>query len=279
MVQPSFFDRDVGNVEPKPPDDRYRRLTVLITVKAAPNPSEQYGETVCVAGMRVDLDHVGWIRLYPINFRDLEYGAKFHKYDVVSVRARPARNDPRHESWRPALNTFNVLHSLKGWPSRRSYLDAHVQESMCSLNRNAQRDPRAQSLALIRPKRVIGFRLSPHGGWTPAEQAKIDRYAAQLSLADDENRLPLKAPRFRGTYAYQCDEEGCQGHKQGFLDWEFVALQLRLANLSDAQLCAALEKQFLEKICAPKNDVAFYVGNQAKRAHVFSVLGVYYPRR
>jgi hypothetical protein len=30
-------------------------------------------------------------------------------------------------------------------------------------------------------------------------------------------------------------------------------------------------------MCDPRRDTAFYVGNQAKRAHVFSVLGVYYP--
>lgn len=32
-------------------------------------------------------------------------------------------------------------------------------------------------------------------------------------------------------------------------------------------------------MCDPRRNVAFYVGNQAKRTHVFSVLGVYYPER
>jgi hypothetical protein len=30
---------------------------------------------------------------------------------------------------------------------------------------------------------------------------------------------------------------------------------------------------------APENDVAFYVGNQAKRPQTFSILGLYYPKK
>jgi hypothetical protein len=78
-------------------------MRVLITVKAAPNPSEKYGETVCVAGLRLDLDAAGWVRLYPVNFRELDSDGKFRKYDVVSLMARPTPGDPRAESWRPPL--------------------------------------------------------------------------------------------------------------------------------------------------------------------------------
>lgn len=40
-----------------------------------------------------------------------------------------------------------------------------------------------------------------------------------------------------------------------------------------------LEQKFLHEMCRPTRDVAFYVGNQAKRTNVFSVLGVYWPPR
>jgi hypothetical protein len=38
---------------------------VLITVKAYPNPSKKYRETVCVAGITRE---EGWVRLVPHNF-------------------------------------------------------------------------------------------------------------------------------------------------------------------------------------------------------------------
>lgn len=70
MTQGSLFDLDPADRE-KPPSDDPRLLKVLITVKAAPNPSSTYGETVCVAGLSMDPDNPGWLRLYPINFRYL----------------------------------------------------------------------------------------------------------------------------------------------------------------------------------------------------------------
>lgn len=72
-------------------------MRVLVTVKAAPNPSAASGETVCVAGLRLDLGHEGWVRLYPINFRFIEQNHTFRKYDVLSLHATPA-NEGRRES-------------------------------------------------------------------------------------------------------------------------------------------------------------------------------------
>lgn len=73
--------------DPKPPGDRPAKMQVLVTVKAAPNPSETYGETVCVAGVRADVAHPGFVRLYPINFRDLDSDDRFGKYQIITLEA------------------------------------------------------------------------------------------------------------------------------------------------------------------------------------------------
>jgi hypothetical protein len=250
-----------------------------VTVKAAPNPSEKYGETVCVAGIRADLDHPGWVRLYPINFRELASEESFRKYDIVSLDAVPAAQDQRRESWRPRIDTLRCEQHLDPWKPRRQWLDPYIEDSMCRLNQNARERPDAKSLALIRPRDVERLRITPHGGWTPDEQRKIDSYVQQLDLLSDQDRTPLEAPRFRGAYRYRCHDSRCRGHEQGLLDWEFVALQRRLAHLGSDELRQALEDKFLTMMCDPQRDTAFYIGNQAKRVHVFSVLGVYYPTR
>src|SRR4051795_1862707 len=95
--QQSFFAPDHERPPSKPPGDIPVQMRVLITVKAAPNPSETYGETVCVAGLRLDPEAPGWVRLYPINYRELETNQKFKKYDIVSLQAKPNRSDPRPE--------------------------------------------------------------------------------------------------------------------------------------------------------------------------------------
>ncbi|WP_144023940.1 hypothetical protein [Amycolatopsis keratiniphila] len=139
-------------------------MQVLITVKAAPNPSEKYGETVCVAGLSLDHDRPGWIRLYPINFRELGPDASFAKYDVVSVEAVPARQDSRQESWRPRMPTLKVGKHLTKWSHRRPWIDPAISEhtTMCRLVRGATMS--TQSLALIRPKRITGPANYPASG-------------------------------------------------------------------------------------------------------------------
>lgn len=161
VTQMSFFGPDESGPDEKPSSDEVVRLRVLITVKAAPNPSERYGETVCVAGLSADLHRRGWVRLYPINFRELTSDDRFRKYDIVSVEARPARQDQRRESWRPVMETMRSEHHLETWPQRRPWLDPYVEDSMCRLNRATREDPQAQSLALIRPKQVSVGGLGP----------------------------------------------------------------------------------------------------------------------
>lgn len=69
----------------------------------------------------------------------------------------------------------------------------------------------------------------------------------------------------------------CKGHDQSIIDWEFVALQRRLGSASDAVVRDALRAKFVDMMFQVPRRPAFFVGNQAKRHHVFHVLGVYYP--
>jgi hypothetical protein len=277
VSQGSLFGPDSAPVS-KPPGDSWAWATVLITVKAAPNPSETYGETVCVAGIRLDLDSPGWVRLYPINFRDLETDKRFRKYDVVRVKVKPARNDPRIESFKPDMDSVQFVRHLRPWDPRRPYVDQYVQGSMCSVYAAAKAEHTAPSLAAIRPAKVLGVDLKPHPGWDRDQQRKIEQYVSQMDLYGTD-RTPLEAPRMQGWYRYRCAEPGCSGHRHGILDWEFVALQRTLAHLDDDALQDALRAKFFDQMCAPDRDVVFFVGNQAKRHQTFGVIGVYYPRR
>lgn len=59
-----------------------QNLRVLITVKTYPIPSSKYDELVCTAGVTETGD---FVRLYPINFRDLPYDKQFTKYQWIEV--------------------------------------------------------------------------------------------------------------------------------------------------------------------------------------------------
>jgi len=60
---------------------------VLITVKAYPNPSTRYGETVCVAG--IDIDKKEWVRLYPVpSYRDWQKKYKTKELLLDKIKER-----------------------------------------------------------------------------------------------------------------------------------------------------------------------------------------------
>lgn len=254
-----------------------RRLRVLITVTAAPNPSSAHGETVCVAGLEVGVTETRWVRLYPMNVRHLGADARFHKYDVIEVDAHPARNDSRVESWRPEPGTLKVVSSQRSSWARRRWVEPTIQSSMCALLDGVAGNPSAQSLALVRPASITGLRLKPHPGWTREEQAKIDAYVNQLDLFDDREKSPLEPPRFKGWYQYRCGDRHCRGHEQGLLDWEFVAFQRHLGRMSDELATQAIQEKFMGMVCAPSKDTCFFVGNQAKHRNTFGVIGMWYP--
>lgn len=197
MKQPSLFVSGRFGPEEKPQFDDTVRLRVLITVKAAPQPSEKYGETVCVAGISIDPQRPGWIRLYPINFRELGDAATFKKYDVISVDAKPARRDQRRESWNPFMGSMKNEGNLKSWRQRREWVDEYVEDSMCRIYQATRERPDAQSLALIRVKDIGRLKIAPHPGWGKEEQRKIDAYVRQLGLFGKPDLRPCSLPGFK----------------------------------------------------------------------------------
>jgi len=77
-----------------------------------------------------------------------------------------------------------------------------------------------------------------------------------------------------------CGEPSCGGHEQGILDWEFTALQRRYHGEPGDSLALILRRNFFTIMFERATSPLLFVGNQenpAKR-HVFSVLGVYYPK-
>jgi len=114
---------------------------VLITVKAAPQPSSTYRETVCIAGLRLDRDRLGWIRLYPINFRELDRSDQFPKYSIITVPVTPAPKDNRLESWNPNTSEIVVGEHLAPWKPRKTLIEPWIGGNTCDLIRQHMNPP------------------------------------------------------------------------------------------------------------------------------------------
>jgi hypothetical protein len=251
------------------------RIELLVTVKAYPAISKTYGEAVCVAGVRTDIDPE-WVRLYPIRFRDLSFSRQFKKYQIVTMEASPHRTDQRPESWRPveeSLEAGEVLDTTGNWAKRRKYVDPLVVESMCAIQRD--QGEKSTSLGVFRPEEVIDFtieELSPE--WDYDKQAVID----QPSLFGPGKAGLEKIP-YRFRYRYRCSDRSCNGHHQSIIDWELgqAYRTFRERYGSEDETLMKLREKWLDDMCGVRKDTHFFVGNQRQHPESFLVLGVFYP--
>lgn len=257
-----------------------------MTVKTYPNPSATYEETVCTAGVRVDLAEPVWIRLYPVRFRNIEQGVQFEKYELIDVDVPKHPKDPRPESFRPNQQAIDPnrdrarIPAGGAWPDRRELLgDLIGQVTTCDLitaNRAAKMNEPAASLGLIRPE-IIKVKVRPGEPWKPNQLAKIEQ-ASQPRLFGDALR-PLESMAYIVEYKYRCRTPGCGSHTQKVLDWELgQAGSSWRQQHGDQRAMQMIRNKYGAEYCDPSVDLHFFIGNQHQHRASFSVLGVWFAK-
>ena len=249
-------------------------MDLLVTVKAYPSISQTYGEAVCVAGVRVDTDAPEWIRLYPVQFRGLPSEQQFSKYAVIRLRAKQHTGDRRAETWRPDLESIEVVRELPAgghWPARRRAVDPLIGPTMCELNLGRAGGGAGPSLGLVKPARVIDVVASIAVDWSEAQRNTL----LQGSLLSGPPRGDLEKPAHSFAYRWECMEPGCAGHRQTIVDWE-CGQAYRSWRSKGYEPVPAVRQKWLE-LCADDRDVHFYVGDQHQHPGAFLILGVWHP--
>lgn len=250
--------------------------TLLITVKAYPNPSKKYGETVCCAG--IELFNKKWIRLYPIPFRDLDDDKKFKKYCIIKVKCHKATDDNRPESYKVNADSITILDwadTKDNWSRRKSIVLPTLSRSMCLVYKEASEHDK--SLALIKP-------CSINFCWERAnikDQDIRESCYAQLSFLNKRKNSIEQIP-FNFYYDFNCyGINDCPGHKFPIIDWEIGQAYRSWQSIyrSEELLLEKIRERWLDRICSLNNDVYFYVGNMKRFRKNFMILGVFYPKR
>ena len=258
-----------------------QKLKVLITVKTYPIPSSKYDELVCTAGVTETGD---FVRLYPINFRDLPYSQQYRKYQWIEVMAeRHGTRDVRKESYRPDSDSIRVLgEPIKSnpgnWKERARYALAKKAHSMEDLRTSNTVD--GISLGVFKPKRVHGLVISPDDpDWKPAFTAALQQARLWETRTVSLKEPPRKVP-FKFHYQFECDDARCNGHKMMIEDWEVGALFWKIVDQGDSQEKAArkVREKFLSELCGPDKDTHFFVGTILAHPRSWVVIGVFYPK-
>lgn len=258
------------------------RATILITVKAYPQLGMKSGETVCVAGIRVDRTPREFIRLWPVTFRDLPKEQQFKKYDLIEATVFKSGKDQRPESWTPIADSIQIIRNVRtngNWRERWTYVDNLVDNTdMCHLNESArQLQSRAQSLALIKPRQVIDVDVSVNAGFN-RDKALLAQQAAEANLFRDEIQAIESAP-YLLKYHYLCADPGCKSHNQTLVDWELGQAGRRWRDEYDSAetTMTKIREKFFDSFFRSDRDSYLFVGNQHQYPGSFLTLGVFWP--
>lgn len=179
------------------------------------------------------------IRLYPVPFRFIADEQQFRKWQWVTARVERSFNDRRPESHRVYVDTIScdeepLKAGKTGWPQRMELL-AKVPVFTDFGAVEAARQVDGKTLALLRPKRILGLDITPikNAEWTDDELAKLQQLQQQGGLFDEGAdgkpfKLLEKLP-FDFHYRYECEVDGqLIEHRIKLVDWEVGALYRRL---------------------------------------------------
>jgi hypothetical protein len=263
----------------------YEWADVLVVVKTYPAPSARHGETVCVAGVRLDgPDSPTWIRLYPISFRALESNGQFKKYQRVRIPVRARGSyDPRPESYSPllaGLTTGEWYDTRRNWQLRKELMGPLIgATTTCELigrNREATMDQSVPSLGMVRAT-VSAVEVEEGAPWTPAQLAKARAFSA-ADLLNQDGYPELQPVPYQIKINYRCDEPSCRGHAPHLIDWELGAMGLTWPAKYGRSTASVIRGRYEELLDNTKKDVHLIVGNQHQRRQIFSACGVWWPK-
>lgn len=260
------------------------KMKVLITVKTYPTLSKKYDELVCTAGFGED---GRWIRIYPIQFRQLDYANQYRKYEWIEIDLEKNKDDFRPESYHPVnLNAvpqiLNKVGTENNWQQRKTLCLRKVYDNLTLLIEEAKNREICTSLAIFKPQKVIDF------VWEEVEREWDDgkiQAMKQLKLFEKANEkgfeLVKKLP-YKFSYLF----EDNQGKKSVLMveDWEVGALYWNcLEKYQDEKTaCEKVKQRYLDEF-TKKCDLYFFLGTT--KAHHFQsknpfiIVGVFYPTK
>lgn len=244
---------------------------VLIVVKTYPNPSMQYQETVCTAGIT---DNGNWIRLYPVTYRHLPYDQQYKKYDWIELKTRRRTKDYRIESHTPDIDSIKVVGNCSTknkWAERKEIVLPLVKTSLEEII--SLYDSKGVSLGIFKPKEILDFYWKEDDQhWSPKHEAVLNEIRLFGSTPKRLEKIPWQ---FR--YKFMCNDPRCSGHDLSIIDWEIYQAYRKWRYQYDrCTLMQKIKEKWLGEICSPNRDTYFIVGNKF-RTKSFMVLGVFYP--
>ena len=258
----------------------WKRERILVLVKAYPQPSKKYGESVCTAGITSTGE---WIRLFPVEFRTLPIESTFEKWTWIEANIIKS-SDPRPESHKIDHDSIISLHKVETsgqWRLRKKILLPLCISSLEELK--TLHDLNKTSLGIFKPKHVEGLVIEPTSQeWNTKKQEALNRAISQPSLFDRRkvSLKPIEKVPYKFSYKFTCDNPNCKGHTLQILDWEINQSyrKWKIYYGSEEIALEMIRKKYFEEF-TEKCDLYFIMGTlkSMDKFRQFSIIGLVYP--
>lgn len=231
----------------------------MILVKALPQPSATYGETVCCAGVTRDGK---WKRLFPVRFRHLGGDAAFKRWDWIDFKYRTPTADRRAESchvYEDSLVVGENLAERDRGPLLNPLITGSAKEAA----------GQGRSLTLVRPRNPK-FAHRPKSAVAIEKDRNAFQRAARQDSIFDKKLAEIEPTPYNFLFKFE-DDTGSHEYRNG--DWETHAAFFRERNRTcETEALRWLSETYNERY--PAKGMAFVLGNQAKRPQTWQLLGV-----
>jgi hypothetical protein len=239
-----------------------------ILVKAYPQPSKKYQETVCCAAITED----GlFLRLYPIRYRHLKKEQQFERFDLLEFKLWKAEQDPRPESFKVDESSIVILKNGKDAKSQSkiSLWNPFVCESIEMLK--DQQLQCGKSLGIIKPDDdSLKFIVKPIKDASAETKEIMQSAYDQISLFED-NIKPLEKPEYVFSYRFKSANKQ---HEMQIHDWEVQATyrNYKIRYGSSGAAISMMEDFYDKKII--EQSPHFIMGNMRRSPSQFMIIGI-----
>lgn len=228
-------------------------------MKAFPQYSTKYEETVCCAGIT---EHGEFKRLYPIRYRKLAKDAAFNRWDWVDFKYYAPLRDRRPESCHVLEDQIKIDGKMPK-RDRSMFLNRYVSDSVDAAAN------KGMSLALIRPKNPKFIIKEKKASDLEKEMQKYREAVKQKSLLEKDLKAIVPV-RYRFKFKFH---DGSGSHTYTAGDWETSAMFNNEEKRNGAEKAIErMERVFNEEY--PQKGMLFCVGNVARRPHTWTLLGI-----
>jgi len=255
------------------------KIKLLIVVKTYPTLTTNYEESVCTAGIT---EEGKWIRIYPVQFRKLNYSKQYKKYDWVEIDIERHHQDFRPESYRPlridaGIEILNSIDTKNKWQARKEFVLKNVYDDFDNLIKEAKEENLWKSIAVFKPYKFKDFIITEYDNKT-WDKKKLDKLK-QLKIFEEQIKPVDKIP-YKFVYIFEDIKK--KVHRLMAEDWELYEFfrKSEAKFRTRKELYDYVKKRFFDEL-ALKRDLYFILGttriHHIKSKNPFIIIGLFYP--